>query len=150
MTQLTNYQVFPRHVGLWEGLVRVLDADLQESKRYQIQQQFAAHAHHWTITNTYKFTDGASMTHSFDVHPVGAAKVRVSTTEPFLQHRQMEAMECGTDVINFTIVNLETGCIQEMETVTLIGEHRRCRTAQLFDPGGSFRGLLVITEQRQV
>lgn len=149
MPNLTDYRVFPRHIGQWEGLVKVLDADLQESRRYRIRQQFKAKANQWGITNTYIFGDGTSMTHSFDVIPLGEGTATVTTAVPYLEGRSMEAMECGADVINFKIINTETGRIQEMETVTLIGEDSRFRTAQLFDRDGTFKGLLVIAEQRQ-
>lgn len=149
MTELNNYHVFPRHVGSWEGTVSILDANLQESQRYTIKQQFATQDNHWTITNTYVFSDSTSASQSFDVTPVGDGKVTVTTAEPHLHGCRMEAIECGADVINFMIVNTETGKIQELETVTLIGENTRCRTAQLFDPAGVFKGLLVVAEQRQ-
>lgn len=89
------------------------------------------------------------MTHSFDVIPLGEGTATVTTAVSYLEGRSMEAMECGADVINFKIINTETGRIQEMETVTLIGEDSRFRTAQLFDRDGTFKGLLVIAEQRQ-
>jgi len=132
MPNLSDYKVFPRHVGRWEGVVRILNAELQESKRYKIRQQFEVKDNQWVITNTYIFDDETSMTQSFDVIPIEAGKVTVSTTVPYLESRSMEAIECGADVINFRIINNETGNIQELETVTLLGNDSRLRTAQLF------------------
>ena len=53
MPNLSDYKVFPRHVGRWEGVVRILNAELQESKRYKIRQQFEVKDNQWVITNTY-------------------------------------------------------------------------------------------------
>lgn len=154
MSEIANYQVFPKHVGHWEGTVRFLDAQLQETKHYKINQEFAAVAGKWVITNTYGFPDGTSLTHSFDVIPTGNGQVEVHSTEARFNETRMKAGEYGEDTVIFQVINSTTGHIQESETITLIQENRaelpqkRVRTAQLFQPDGGFKGLLVIEERR--
>ncbi|MBV8884049.1 MAG: DUF3598 family protein, partial [Chroococcidiopsidaceae cyanobacterium CP_BM_RX_35] len=144
MLSISDYKALSRNVGRWEGTVKVLNEELQEIRHYQIAQQFEAVDNKWIITNTYTFRDGTSMSHSFDVIPTIEHQVQVKTTDDRFQTTTMQAMEYGEDIVNFKITNTTTGSLQELETITLIGERERLRTAQLFDQDGAFKGLLVI------
>ena len=148
MASTAGYKAFAKNVGKWEGTIRVLDAELQETKRYNINQRFEEIGDKWVITNTYMFADGTSMSHSFDVIPTSEGSVHVTTEDVRFQATKMEAMEYGDDVVNFKIINTTTGKLQEIETITVIGENDRIRTAQLFNQNGEFKGLLAIAERR--
>lgn len=148
MQTQADYRVFPQHVGHWEGVVRVLNPDLQEIQTYKIAQHFEAKDHQWVITNSYIQPDGSSQTHRFDVVPVGNGWVEVTTEVELLKGARMNAIEHGENTIDFKVYHPKTGKLQEMETITLISDRERVRTAQMFNPDGSFRGLLVITETK--
>ncbi|UBF26577.1 hypothetical protein K9N68_00755 [Kovacikia minuta CCNUW1] len=143
-----GYKVFPRHVGKWEGLVRILDANLQEINRHRIAQAFKAFDHKWVIENTYLYEDGTSLTHSFDIIPTGNGEVKVETAESLLRGAAMKAHEYGDNIVNFQVLNSATGNLQELETITLVNDQDRVRTAQIFESDGTFKGLMVIVERR--
>ena len=145
---LQDYKVFPRHVGAWEGSVRVLDADLQQIKQYKIAQQFKQAADRWILINTFIFADGNSMTHTFDIIPTGRGEVVVKTEEPSLKTAKMDAIEHGDSIIDFKLFSPETGRLTEIETINLISDRERFRTTQLFSEKGEFKGLLVVTEHK--
>lgn len=145
---IADYKVFPRHVGKWEGLVRVLDANLQENKCYKIAQVFDATENKWVISNTYLYSDGTSVTHVFDVIPMGNSEVEVKTEAPALKDATMKAIEHGESTIDFKVFNSMTGKLQGIETITLVSEQERVRTTQMFDQEGAFKGLMVIVERR--
>lgn len=147
-TAISNYQVFPRHVGKWSGTIRRLDANLQQTKSYKITQNFQQFEEKWVISNTYSYDEGKSETHIFDILPFGNGEVEVKTESPMLKSATMQAREDGESIIEFKIVNSETGKLQEIETITLISDSERVRTAQMFDQEGVFKGLLVIVESR--
>jgi len=135
-----DYKVFPRHVGKWSGTIRILDANLQQTKSYKITQDFQQFEEKWVISNTYIYDEGKSETHVFDILPLGNGKVEVKTASSMLKSATMQAREDGESIIEFKIVNSETGKLQEIETITLIGDTERVRTAQMFDREGVFKG----------
>lgn len=145
---LQDYQVFPQHVGQWEGTVRFLDANLQETKRYQISQAFDDAGDKWVITNTYTYGDGTSYSHSFDVIPIGNREVKlmVNNDSRFANY-DLSALEHGNNIIDFKIFNRTTGILSEIETITITGD-RRLRTTQFFTETGDFKNLLVVVEHR--
>ncbi len=147
-TTIADYKILPKHVGKWEGSVRVLDANLQENKSYKIAQVFDAAEDKWVISNTYLYSDGTSITHVFDIIPTGNGEVEVKTEVPPLKDAPMNAIEHGESTIDFKVFDPVTGKLQGIETITLVSDRERVRTTQMFDRDGAFKGLMVIIEQR--
>ncbi len=147
-TTIANYKVLPKHVGKWEGSVRVLDANLQENKSYKIAQAFDAFENKWIISNTYLYSDGTSSTHVFDIIPTGNGEAEIKTETPLLKDAPMNAIEHGENTIDFKIFNPMTGKLQGIETITLVSDRDRVRTTQMFDLDGAFKGLMIIVEHR--
>lgn len=146
---LQDYQVFPKHVGKWEGTVRFLDAELQVTKSYNIAQTFADVGDKWVITNTYFYPDGTNFTHSFDVIPVGNREVEVKPQDnSVFTDSKLTALEHGDNVVDFKVFNTAKGYLREIETIILTGENQRIRTTQFFTENGGLKSLLVVMEHR--
>ena len=147
---LNNYKVFPQNVGKWEGIVRFLDADLQELKHYKIIQTFAEVVNKWVLTNTYIYPDGTTATQSFNIIPIGAGKVNLEVVGEDVRFKdyQLTALEQEDNIITFKVINKATGKPREIETITFIGKNHRVRTATVFAEDSTLKGFLIIKEER--
>lgn len=147
---LSNYTVFPQNVGKWEGIVRFLDGDLQELKRYKIAQTFEEVVDKWVLTNTYIYPDGTTATQSFHLIPSGSRKVRLEVVgeDPRFKDYDLTALEQEDNVITFKVINKATGKPREIETITFAGKDHRVRTATFFAEDSTLKGFLIIKEER--
>ena len=151
MNATTNdYRVIPRHIGKWEGTVTVLDANLQQTRSFKINQTFELVENKWVLSNTYTYNNGESETHVFDILPLDKGEAKIETESPIFQETTMQAIEQGDSTVNFNIFNSETGRLKGVETITLVSDDDRVRTTQMFDDLGLFKGLLVIVEHRSL
>ena len=78
---LENFEVFPKHVGVWEGNWIRLDADSQEIERFRGVVTKKIVNNQWIQTNTYYYTDGRSVT-QFVGLVAGKGRVRIESSEP--------------------------------------------------------------------
>lgn len=147
---LNTYKVFPQNVGKWEGIVRFLDADLQELKYYKIAQTFEEVVDKWVLTNTYIYPDGTTASQSFDIIPIGGGKVKLEVVGEDVRFKDYDltALEQEDNVITFKVINKVTGKPREIETITFIDKNHRVRTAMVFAEDSTLKGFLVIKEER--
>ncbi|MBO1347242.1 MAG: hypothetical protein EBE86_007515 [Hormoscilla sp. GUM202] len=143
-----DYKVFPRHVGKWSGTLKVLDANMQQTKSYKTTQNWEQFEDKWVISNTYIYNDGTSKTNQYDVFPLGNGEVEYKTDSPKMKQVTMGAIEHGESTIYVQVVHQGTGKVLDLETMTLVSDTERVRTSQLFDRQGVFKGLLVILDSR--
>lgn len=146
--QLENFQVFPKHVGVWEGDWIRLDANSQEIERFRGILTKKIIDNQWVQTNIYQFADGRSVTQEFMGIVAGDGMVKLESAEPPFCNYNLIAEEHGDNLIIFRIWDKATGVLLGLETINLYDENTCVRTSQGFTAEGKFRGVMVITERR--
>lgn len=146
--QIENFQVFPKHIGVWEGEWIRLDANSQEIERFRGVLNKKIQNNQWLQTNTYQFADGRSVTQEFIGTVAGEGIIKIESSElPFCNYKLI-GEEHGDSLIIFRIWDKATGVLLGLETINLYDENTCVRTSQGFTPEGKFKGVMVITESR--
>lgn len=146
--QLENFQVFPKHVGVWEGNWIRLDADSKEIERFRGVLTKKIIDNQWVQTNTYQFADGKSTTQNFVGIVAGEGMIKIESSEPPFCNYTSIAEEHGDSLIIFRIWDKATGVLLGLETINLYDHNTCVRTSQGFTAEGKFKGVMVITECR--
>jgi hypothetical protein len=82
--QLSNFKVFPKHTGVWEGTWTILNADFQEIKRFTAVLTPKIEDDRWQQTNLQTYANGESETQNFVGHVVGEGQVQLESPDfPF-------------------------------------------------------------------
>ena len=63
--QITNFKVFPKHTGVWEGDWTILDADCKETQRFTAVLTQKIVDNEWRQTNVQTYANGKSETTKF-------------------------------------------------------------------------------------
>jgi hypothetical protein len=147
-TQLQNFKVFPKHVGVWEGNWIRLDANGKELERFTGLLTKKIVDNQWVQTNTYQFADGRSVTQNFVGLVAGEGIIKFESSDPPFCNYTLIAEEHGDSLIISKVWDKATGVLLGLETINLSDENTCVRTSQGFTEEGKFRGVMVINERR--
>ncbi|MEG4346731.1 DUF3598 family protein [Microcoleus sp. A003_D6] len=146
--QLSNFKVFPKHTGVWEGDWTILDADCKETQRFTALLTQKIVDNQWRQTNVQTYANGKSETQNFVGHVVGEGQVQIESPDsPFSNYKTL-ATEVGDHLIVFQIWDKATDILRAVETINLVSCDRRIRTTQSLTEEGKLRGVMVIVEQK--
>jgi len=145
---LENFNVFPKHVGVWEGNWIRLDANGKELERFTGVHHAKINDNQWVQTNTYQFADGRSVTQNFVGLVAGESIIKLESSDPPFCNYTLIAEEHGDSLIIFRVWDKATGVLLGLETINLSDDNTCVRTSQGFTAEGKFRGVMVITEHR--
>jgi len=146
---LQDFNVFPKHVGVWYGYWTRLDAKAQETLRFEAEITQKIIDNQWMQTNTYKYPDGRNVTNSFVGKVISEDEVEIEALDvPEWQNFKTIAREYGDNIIIFNVWNKTTGDLFATEVINLINHNNRCRTSQSFTEEGKVKGFMLIVEER--
>jgi len=146
--QLRNFNVFPKHVGVWQGNGTILDANYQEIQRFTATTTMKIVENQWLQTNEQTYADGKTTRLSILGTAVGEGKLEfASQQEPFCYYRML-GEEHGDRLIIFQIWQKETGNILSVQTINLISDSQKVCTTQRFTLDGEVKDFLIILEQK--
>jgi hypothetical protein len=146
--QLTDFHVFPKHVGVWEGNWVILDSDCHEVQRFTAVLTQKIINNQWIQTNHHTYANGSSNVQDFVGTVVGLGQVQIESNAPPFNSYTTLAAEQGDDLILFKVWDKATDAIRAIELINLISESERVRTTQSFTSEGKLRGIMVIVEHR--
>ncbi len=146
--QIAAFQVFPKHVGVWEGKWVVLDADCQERQRFTAILTQRIVDNQWLQTNCQTYADGRSETQTFIGTIAGAGQIQIESPDPPFCNYITLAEEYSERYILFQIWDKATQTLRAIELINLTSDSTRVRTTQSFTSTGELRGVMVITEQK--
>jgi hypothetical protein len=148
LPQLTNFKVFPKHTGVWEGDWTILDADCKETGRFTAVVTQKIVDNQWRQTNVQTYANGQSETQNFVGYVVGEGQVQIEGHDSVFVNYNTLATEVGDDLIIFQVWDKATGILRAVETINLINSAERIRTTQSLTEEGKLRGFMVIVERR--
>ncbi|MEG5174164.1 DUF3598 family protein [Microcoleus sp. B3-D7] len=148
ITQISNFKVFPKHTGVWEGTWRILNAEFQETQRFTAVLTQKIVDNQWRQTNVQTYANGKSETQNFVGHVVGEGQVEIESNDSIFSNYKTLATEVGDNLIVFQIWDKATGILRAVETINLVSSDRRIRTTQSLTEEGKLRGVMVIVEQK--
>ncbi|MEG4108083.1 DUF3598 family protein [Microcoleus sp. S13_C5] len=146
--QLTNFKIFPKHTGVWEGDWTILDADCKETRRFTAVVTQKIVDNEWRQTNLQTYANGQSETQNFVGYVVGEGQVQIEGRDSVFPNYNTLATEVGDDLIIFQVWDKATGLMRAVETIHLVSPDRRIRTTQSLTEEGKLRGVMVIVERR--
>ena len=146
--EITNFKVFPKHTGVWEGDWTILDADCKETLRFTAVLTQKIVDNQWRQTNVQTYANGKSETQTFVGHVVGEGQVQIESPDSVFSNYQTLATEVGENLIIFQVWDKATGILRAVETINLVSSDRRIRTTQSLTEEGKLRGVMVIVEQK--
>ncbi|MEG4491376.1 DUF3598 family protein [Microcoleus sp. D3_18_C4] len=146
--QLTNFKIFPKHTGVWEGDWTILDGDCKETRRFTAVVTQKIVDNEWRQTNLQTYANGQSETQNFVGYVVGEGQVQIEGLDSVFSNYNTLATEVGDDLIIFQVWDKATGFMRAVETIHLVSSDRRIRTTQSLTEEGKLRGVLVIVERR--
>ncbi|MEG4913200.1 DUF3598 family protein [Microcoleus sp. B7-D4] len=145
---ITNFKVFPKHTGVWEGDWTILDADCKETRRFTAVVTQKIVDNEWRQTNLQTYANGQSETQKFVGYVVGEGQVQIEGRDSVFSNYNTLATEVGDDLIIFQVWDKATGFMRAVETIHLVSSDRRIRTTQSLTEEGKLRGVMVIVEQK--
>lgn len=146
--QLTNFKVFPKHTGVWEGDWTRLDADCKETERLTSVLTMKIVDNEWRQTNVLTYANGKIETKIFVGHVVGEGQVQYESPDSVFSNYKALATEVGDSLIIFQTWDKASGILRAVETINLVSSDRRIRTSQLLTEEGKLKGVTVIVEQK--
>jgi hypothetical protein len=146
--QLTNFKVFPKHIGVWKGDWTRLDGDCKEVEKCTGVLTMKIVENEWRQTNVVTYANGESETKNFVGHVVGEGQVQIESPDSGFSNFKTLATEVGDNLIIFQIWDKATGIQRAVETINLVSSDRRIRTNQILNEEGKLRGVTVIVEQK--
>ena len=146
--QLSNFKIFQKNIGVWEGNWTILDADCKELKRFIAVVTQRVIDNQWRQTNVQTYTNGTTETQNFIGYVVGEGKVKIESDDPPFSNYNTLATEFGDNLIIFQVWDNTNGSLRAIETINLVSASERIRTTQSLTPEGKLRGVMVITERK--
>jgi len=146
--QITNFKVFPKHIGVWEGDWTRLDADCKEIEKCTGVLTMKIVENEWRQTNVVTYANGKIETKNFVGHVVGEGQVQYESPDSGFSNFKTLATEVGDNLIICQIWEKATGILRAVETLTLVSPDRRIPTNQILTEEGKLRGVTVIVEQK--
>ncbi|MEG4215992.1 hypothetical protein QUA27_03335 [Microcoleus sp. Pol14C6] len=146
--QLSNFKIFPKHTGVWEGDWTILDADCKETRHFTAVVTQKIVDNQWRQTNVQTYANGESETQNFVGYVVGEGQVKIEGLDSVFSNYNTLATEVGDELIIFQVWDKATGFMRAVETINLVSSDRRIRTTQSLTEEGKLRGVMVIVEQK--
>ena len=146
--QLSNFKVFPKNTGVWEGSWIILNAECKEIQRFTAVLTQRIIDNQWRQTNVQTYTNGKTETQNFVGHVVGEGQVEVESLDPPFCNYKTLAEEIGDRLIIFQMWHKATGSLRAVETINVISSSERIRTTQSLTAEGKLREIMVIIEQK--
>lgn len=147
--QLSDFQVFTKHIGTWSGYWIRMDANAQETERFEAEITQKIVDNQWLQTNTYHYADGRIVTYSFVGKIISNDEIEIEAIDvPSWEHLTAIAREHGESLIIFNIWNKATGQLLATEMINFVNNDNRCRTSQSFTEDGKLKGIMLIVEKR--
>ncbi|MBW4539449.1 MAG: DUF3598 family protein [Myxacorys chilensis ATA2-1-KO14] len=145
---IQNFQVFPKHVGVWQGDWLRLDANGQEIARFTATVTKRIVDNQWIQTNAYHYADGSTTTHHFVGTALEEGVVDITGGDTSFSNFKAIAEEHGENLIIFNVSNKESGALIGTEMINLVRPDYCVRTSQGFAPDRTLKSFMVITEHR--
>ncbi|MEG4960943.1 MULTISPECIES: DUF3598 family protein [unclassified Microcoleus] len=146
--EITNFKVFPKHTGVWEGNWTILDADCNEIQKFTAVLTQKIVDNQWRQTNVQTYANGKTDTQNFVGNTTNQGQIEIESSDsPFCNYKTL-ATEVGDNLIIFQIWDKVTGILRAVETINLVSSDRRIRTTQSLTEEGKLRGVMVIVERR--
>ena len=146
--QITNFKVFPKHTGVWEGHWTRLDADCKETERLTSVLTQKIVDNEWRQTNVLTYANGKIETKNYVGYVVGEGQVQIESPDSVFSNYKTLATEVGDNLISYQIWDKATAILRAVETINLVSYDRRIRTSQILTEEGKLRGVTVIVEQK--
>lgn len=146
--QLQDFKVFPKHIGVWQGDWLRLDANGQELARFTATLTKKIVDNQWIQTNTYNYADGSTVTNNFIGTVIGSGIVDITGTDSPFSNFKAIASEHGDNIIIFNVWDKATNTLIGTETINLVRPDYCVRTSQGFNPEGTLKSFMIITEHR--
>lgn len=146
--QLSNFKIFQKNTGVWEGNWTILDGDCKEIQRFIAVVTQRIIDNQWRQTNVQTYSNGNIETQNFIGYVVGEGKVKIESPNPPFCNYNTLATEFGDDLIIFQVWDNANGSLRAIETINLVSASERIRTTQSLTPEGKLRGVMVITERK--
>lgn len=138
---MSQFPVFDRHVGVWEGTYTLMDVTGKVLDRHKSRLTCEIDGDNWFQRNEYTWDDGKSDTKEFGGLFQGGKLV---FDTPRLQGEAVEADE-KTIVLRWIYAHEPESTYSEI--ISLVDAEHRCRTWQHFEQG-EFAKLTVIDERK--
>ena len=122
--QLSEFAVFLKHVGIWQGDWIRIDHNAQETTRFTGLLTQKIIGNQWIQTNEHEFADGKKVTQSFVGRVVGMGRVAIESADPPFFTYSMIAQEVADHLLVFDICDKATGKILATETINLTSVRR--------------------------
>ncbi|MBW4522621.1 MAG: DUF3598 family protein [Scytolyngbya sp. HA4215-MV1] len=145
---ILDFQVFPKHVGVWQGNWLRLDANGQEIARFTATLTKRIVDNQWVQANTYHYADGTTVTHHFVGIAVARGVIEITGSDASFANFHSIAEEHGENLVLFKVQDKTSGALIGLETINLVRPDYCVRTSQGFHPDGTLKSLMVITEHR--
>ncbi|MEG4860559.1 DUF3598 family protein [Microcoleus sp. K1-B6] len=146
--QLTNFKVFPKHTGVWEGEWTRLDADCKETERLTSVLTQKIVDNEWRQTNVLTYANGKTETKNYVGYVVGEGQVQLESPDSVFSNYKTLATEVGDNLVIYQMWDKATAILRAVETINLVSYDRRIRTSQILTEEGKLRGVTVIVEQK--
>ncbi|MCA1994843.1 MAG: hypothetical protein LDL41_22760 [Coleofasciculus sp. S288] len=146
--RLEDFEIFPKHVGVWLGEWIRLDAGGKEIERFTGIVTKKILDNQWIQSNTYQWADGRSVTYNFVGVVVSDRTVKLESSQPPFCDYLMIAEEYRDNLVIFRIWDRTTGVPLLVEVIHLSDENTCVRTNQGFTPEGTLKSFTAIAERR--
>lgn len=146
--RIEDFQVFPKHVGVWEGNWLRLDANGQEIARFTATLTKRIVDNQWMQSNTYNYADGTTVTHEYVGIAIQKGVVEIASVDSSFAGFRSIAAEHGENLIIFNVSDKASGTLIGTETINLVRPDYCVRTSQGFAPDGTLKSFMIITEHR--
>ncbi|HLO49594.1 MAG TPA: DUF3598 family protein [Kamptonema sp.] len=146
--QLSNFKVFPKHTGVWEGNWTIFDPNHKEIQKFTaiVTQQIIDNQ--WRQTNLQTYANGKTETQNFVGQVVSEGQIEIESLNPPFCDYKMLATEVGDRLVIFQVWDKATNIFRAVETINLVSSSERIRTTQSLTEDGKLRGTLVIVERK--
>ncbi|MBR8829855.1 MAG: hypothetical protein N5P05_001188 [Chroococcopsis gigantea SAG 12.99] len=146
--KIENFQVFPKHVGVWEGEWLRLDAKGQEIARFTAILTKRIVDNRWIQANTYHYSDGNTVTHNFVGTAIAQGVIAIVGIDSPFGNFDSVAEEHGDNLIIFNVRNKVEGTLIGTETINLVRPDYCVRTSVGFGDDGNVKSFMIIKENR--
>ncbi len=138
---MSDFPVFERHMGVWEGTYNLLDCEGKLLYTHQSRLEIGRKGTEYFQRNIYTWPDGKVESNEY---PGKFADGRLWLDIPRLKG---SAVEVGTDDIVLIWNYKENPAMQMAELIHLVDDTHRCRTWQFIE-NGKLTKVMAITEEK--
>ncbi|MDC0833818.1 hypothetical protein AY599_09665 [Leptolyngbya valderiana BDU 20041] len=147
--QLQDFNLFPKHVGIWEGTWTICDGEGNKLQQFTAVLEQRIVDNEWRQTNHQTYADGSTEVQEFVGRAIGHGELEVSSKTPPFSNYKTLAKELDDRLILFKIWEKETNALRAIELIHLVSEGYRVRTTQSFTSEGELQGIMTIVETKR-